>query len=1186
MNTSRLGLSGLFSVIALTACGGGGGSDSSPNPTPAPPPEPTALEILSNPLDYSTAQLDSAAKNYADNTYTGATEVATADISAVQNVYVALFGEDITSSPYLDLFEVSELVDANGNIEGVTPCSDSGSISYSGNLNLDTGTGTIVVDYDQCLHYYLNAYHDGQLSVAITKSDDDNFEATSYFTSLSVGRGSQRATLKGLMKADLSYDPFTGYYNEEYTQYLTATFNGETYKINATSFDGVRSTRYSSEFEGTIYIGSKGKLEFSYLSEEGGLPYAYQGSLVVKGDKTAGLDIMQGAVRYGEDTNGDDTYDVGVFFNNIETFANSNIANIVLSDIETISAPPVAGEPYYYAYDPVYTSDEITVEQGYYYDSDTPESDLSVSYRWYINNVVLESVNGATLPAYNAVFGDEVKVTMVVSDGINIVESQPVFINISDSPMTLTASNVPDSVTAGGVVEFTVSMTDPDQINSDSAGQLVSAPEGVTLDDEGLLTWQVPESQLFNEQTYIFSFASLDGEENLQTLEIKAYADKAPAYARATAMTPIYNHGFAVASSNGVKELVSVNERNVGTFSLEGNSLKNTYVYPYKLPTKGEIRGVHTQDVDGDNNDEIYLLTQQGLSVIKDRESNAEAVFVVEGSIVSGLFYDINGDGIDEVAYLYGDDYYDPNAIAIVDIQTGEQLQQYDIDGVNNIAFGNVDDDASMEMVTNNGYVFDIDSGANQWLYGSGFSDMFVVVGDMNNDGVDEIIGADSWNNISIYSAVSKNSLATLEHPDICDIAYTNESSAAKGLVVVSECQWGQVKGFAFDAGQISEQWAVTHNTYSALSLLIDDLDSDNVADIIWTGDNQVFVAQQNASGEYALADIESAPRAYKYHAAGWAPYGDNDERAVFVSDTSNYDSSIQILSVNKDDEFAISGEVGEDAYNYSKPVVTDYNNDGVGELLIGALDYNSSFNVVRLSDNSVQWTLSQNHNSQLSFIEAIDVNNDSYADAVVVENDRLKAFDIENQVLIDAINNDFSINALAVSERNGVHYFAVGGYRSFKLYKMQDGEFVELNELETTCDQLLTVNFDSDSDLEFVCLDRDYSTINVYDVTSEALALKETIALSFYPQKIAAIPTTSSNQSILAIHQPDDYDYSYDYYDSIGYQVVEIDNKGHAVWHSPLLGLQNVDGMRTRKNSDGELELQIGNSDMALLAK
>ena len=122
-------------------------------------------------------------------------------------------------------------------------------------------------------------------------------------------------------------------------------------------------------------------------------------------------------------------------------------------------------------------------------------------------------------------------------------------------------------------------------------------------------------------------------------------------------MTPIYNHGFAIASTNGVSEL---SRQMLATWRIfaRRNTLKNTYVYPYKLPTKGEIRSVHTQDVDGDNNDEIYLLTQQGLSVIKDRESNAEAVFIIEDSIISGLFYDINGDGVDEVAYLYGSEYY------------------------------------------------------------------------------------------------------------------------------------------------------------------------------------------------------------------------------------------------------------------------------------------------------------------------------------------------------------------------------------------------------------------------------------------------------------------------------------------------------------------------------------------------
>ena len=1186
MNTSRLGFAGLFSIVALTACGGGGGSSSSPNPTPAPPPEPTSLEILSNPLDYSIAQLDTAAKNYANSSYTGKSNVATADIDAVQNVYIALFGEDLASSPYLDVFEVYDFADDNGNIDGVTQCSDSGSITYSGKLDLEDGTGTIVIDYDQCIHYYLNKYHDGQISVAITQLDDNNFEATSYFTSLSIGQGSQRATLKGLIKFALNYHEFNGNYSETYTQYLTATFSGETYKIIGTAYDGIKDDRYTTEYDGTMHIGSKGKLDFSYISEEGGLPYAYQGSLVVKGDKTAGIDIMQGAVRYGEDTDGDDTYDVGVFFSNIETFASSNTANIVLSDIETISAPPVVSEPYYYAYEPVYTSDDIIVEQGYYYDPDTPDSDLSISYRWYINNNVVDGVNGTTLPAYNAVFGDELKVTMVVSDGSNIVESQPVFITISDSPMTLTVSNMPDSVVAGGYVEFTVSMTDPDRISGDAAGQLVSAPTGVTLSDEGLLTWQVPEEQLFNEQTYVFSFASLDGVESLQTVEITSYADKAPAFARTTSITPVFNQGFALASVDGVNELITVSHRNVGAFSLKGNTLENTYVYPYKLPTRGEIKGVYTQDVDGDGNDEIYILTEQGLSVIKDRNNNAEAVFVIEGNIGSGWLFDIDSDGVGEIAYLHGNRSYDMTSISIHDVTTGEKLQQYDIDGVSTLSFGNVDDDASIEMVTNNGYVFDIESGANQWLLGSGFSDAYVVVGDMNNDGIDEIIGADYYENISVYSAVSKSSLATATYNDICDMSYTKDDATNEGMVVISECQWGEIKALTLEGSQISEQWSINHNTYSGISLLIGDLSNDNSDEIIWVGDYQILVAQQEASGDYVLSDIKTEAHSSHYFAAGWAPFGDNDERAVFVSNTNNYDTSIQILSVDKEDNITVSEELGDDAYDYSRPVVTDYNNDGVGELLTGALDYNSSFNVIQLSDNSTQWTLSQNHNSQISLIEAVDVNEDGFIDAVVIENDRLKAYDIENQILVDSIISDFSIVAVAELTNNGEQFFAVSGYESLKLYKMQEGEFIGLNELQTVCSQLLRINSDSDDAFEFACLDTTHNVINIYDVTNDALVLKDTISLTFYPQNIAVIPTTSSNQSILGIYPTNEYDSSYGYYDNINYRVAELDSKGNVIWRSPSISIDNVDGLRIRKNNANKVELQIGNPNMALLVK
>lgn len=61
----------------------------------------------------------------------------------------------------------------------------------------------------------------------------------------------------------------------------------------------------------------------------------------------------------------------------------------------------------------------------------------------------------------------------------------------------------------------------------------------------------------------------------------------------------------------------------------------------------------------------------------------------------------------------------------------------------------------------------------------------------MNNDGVDEIIGVDSWNDILIYLVVLKSSLVMVEYGDICDIVYSKESLVIEGIVVVFECQWG-----------------------------------------------------------------------------------------------------------------------------------------------------------------------------------------------------------------------------------------------------------------------------------------------------------------------------------------------------------------------------------------------------------
>lgn len=1194
MKTSRLGFAGLFSILVLSACGGGGGSDSSPNPTPnptpnpapapTPPPSPTALQILSDPLKHPKATLDDAAKSVADASYAGETKVATADISAAQDVYIALFDESTISTPYFDEYELAEFMNSNGTISGTAQCFGGGSVKYAGKVDPNTGLGTIIIDYDRCTDFHQGARFHGKFTIVVTKADETGNEATTYFTSLSIAQEGNVTALNGMLSISEGLE--SGEHIGKTSQYLTASLNGKKYKITGTSSEGYVGNDYVSEIQGSVYIDTKGKLDFSYSSNDGDFPHVSEGSLAIKGDKAVGIEVASGVILYAEDTNGDEEYDVGVYFNSFEIFAHGEHSGLTLSDIDLLSMPPVASQPYLNVSFDVYTTEAIFASPGDYYDLDTPESDLTISYLWRINGNVVEGVNDSMLPPFSAVYGDEVSVSMVVSDGINVVESpSSSSIEISDSPMTLSAENMPESVNAGSYVEFTIAMTDPDNIDDDTAGNLISAPPGAALTDEGLLKWQVPESQLFNEQTYIFTFSSLDQSEKQQTLEVTSYADKAPAFARANSVTPQRNHGLAIASINGEKELVAANFRNVGTFTLKGSALENSYVYPYRMPTKGEIKSVFTEDIDGNGNDEIYVLTVQGLSVIKNRQSNAESVFTVDGIIESGWFYDVNQDGLDEIAVLYSLDYGDPASIAIFDIASGEKLQQYDVDGVSNVAFGNVDGDASTEMVTNNGYVFDLDTGDNQWLFGSGFSDEYVVVGDMDGNGVDEIVGADRWESISIYSAVSKSSLATSTHNDICDIVYSKDETTAKGMVIVSECQWGQVKALTLASEQISEQWSITHNTYEGKSLLVSDLDNDNTNDIIWASQDKIKVAQKDTNDEYVLSAIENAPRLENYAAAGWAPYGSNDERAVFVGETSSYDSAIQILSVDKDDNFIIGEEIGNDVYDTSKPVVTDYNNDGVGELFIGPVDYDSSFNVVKLTDNSIQWTLGSNQVGYVSLIEATDVNNDGFDDAVIAFDNRLKAFDIENQVLIDSVVDDFSIDSLATLKEGEVHYFAVGSFELLKLFKMEGGEFSSVSEVYVSCSKLIAINNDNDSALEIACLESFQNEIQIYDIENDTLVLKTAMRMPMYVQDIAVDPTLESNQSILGLCHSDADDSRFGY-NSNAFEVAEINHKGHVVWQSPAINVYNADSLRTHKNSAGQLELQIGNESMALLVK
>ena len=116
-----------------------------------------------------------------------------------------------------------------------------------------------------------------------------------------------------------------------------------------------------------------------------------------------------------------------------------------LVDLAKLSLPPNSvGSPSKTNYSEVYTTTEIVVEPGYYYDPDTAIDELEISYRWYINGNLLDNNSSNILPAYTAVSGDTVSVAMVVFDGGSAIESYPINFAIEDSPIEIKIKDIPE----------------------------------------------------------------------------------------------------------------------------------------------------------------------------------------------------------------------------------------------------------------------------------------------------------------------------------------------------------------------------------------------------------------------------------------------------------------------------------------------------------------------------------------------------------------------------------------------------------------------------------------------------------------------------------------------------------------------------------------------------------------------
>lgn len=1187
-------------LISLSGCSGSSSSDE----TPANSVE-SYQTVINSPADHTAAELDRAYDSKISNNYKGSTDKA--DMSAVntQFFFSKGFGKDrvwfwgISRSDLIFWLE-------DGATRTQLDCDLSGVMNISGNY-VPGSVSTITIQYENCSYYGIQNINGTEVVKLISFQDSPtSIEYKSFLNSISFVYGDEdkQYTITGRNHVDMNVDTTT----EQSLLTLNSNF---LYKEEDSQHQFVKETKYeyvydfSNGIEAVVESGSLKDSEVGAVSykRDGAFEYGSQEqTYTFIGDITTQLDFKNYEfIKFLLDSDNDGSFEEAAYIGSYEQFEYADLTNLILAPADQLSLPPIVNAPYLNTYD-ITTKTPIEVFEGSYYDSDTDQEDLTVSYRWYLNDSLIEDQTSHILPPYIAVFGDKLEVAMVVTDGSNYTESTRRLITINDSPGEIQILDLPEVVNAGDRVSFTAQVIDPDLRSDESntvKATLVSGPDNASMDDNGLVTWQSPINQLLSNQEYIFNFVNPSNEAESYTATVAIKSDKSMPMSRSGIEVPYYNYSMWVGdfTGDGKNEVLSTDSVNrVFLISESEGSYNQSWLYPFSLNDNAKISQVVGVNVDTDSELEILVMTDKGISLINDL--NAAATTLVDDEHVRfAAVADSNNDGDLEIAYLIGEGRYSSDiTLKVVSFKNPtEILLETSVDDASEIVFANVDADSALELVINNGRVYDGSDWSNQWFSGTDFGSSFVTAGDFNGDGVDEIAGADSWDNITLFSAVTKEQLYTQEAFNTCGIYSANIDDDAADELIVGDCQWGNISAYDYEDGVLSKVWELDMQGHGSKSLSIGDSDNDGKLEVHWgTG--------QSSSGEdiFIVADIIGTNPEIKERATsvqldsflsvGWTQNNTSDEGVFVIPSTqSGYDGS-RLATVSKEGKVTVTEEVGSSWGSSSFAALTDFNNDGEDDVFVPTTNnYNGSFAALQLSDLSVHWEIDGDYDDNIGVILAYDLNDDSFDDAIYINSQTINAIDINNQVILGSHNSESRINDIAISNLAGSKVLAVGGEK-LSILKPATNNFVELDLIEQSCSRVEFANIDTDEQAELLCLAGenrwdDYgSEIIVYGISDEKLIELNRLALPVATSDIAVDTSTNSEQGIFMAANVSS---SGNYYNSAtSMKLYKMNAKGKTIWRSPaMIGRVLKRAIKFRHNEDGSSNLILStNSAMHIL--
>jgi len=637
--------------------------------------------------------------------------------------------------------------------------------------------------------------------------------------------------------------------------------------------------------------------------------------------------------------------------------------------------------------------------------SDDDNDELTTSYIWTVNNDVVGDVTSNTLPAGRAIKDDVVSVMAKISDGE--IETSTLIANLTlqDAPAVAVVNGLPATSSFGEALNFSVVVNDPD--TGSVAPLLAYGPSGMNIDASGDVSWTPDEIMFMAEETFHFGFKTQDSADIISEHSITVSDEtRSQPIARSGVEVPKYNHSIWVDDYDGdnKNEVLLTDSNNlIYTLEYDGSSYKQDWLYPFWFSDSKKIVQLLSNDVNGDDKPDIIVITQSNISIISNLAKPADIVFESLGSdILAAAIENIDDDENLEIAVLYA------SKLEVYDLSDWSLEFESSLSGsAKSVLIGNVDNDTASEIIIDTGYVFDGETGINEWYLAGGFGSK-IAVGDIDNNGVDEIIGTSGWANPKLYNAILKSELWEIVNDDICTLNIKNIDSDPQEEILVGNCQWGDVIAYDGSTGTAIQEYLWDTIEHASISVTAADIDGDGSIEVIWG-------SGITSSGEDVLVIGETTPSAPTYHnanpsqldyftAAGWANISPESSKAIFLapSTDSGYDGN-RIIEIDINGDMSISDEISSNWDNAKYGKVVDYDLDGFDDIFMAtARTYDGEFQVRQLIDNTLEYGGSGgDYDDNIGVIESHLVNDDVYEDAIIANGSKVQVVDVFNQSLI-----------------------------------------------------------------------------------------------------------------------------------------------------------------------------------------